>query len=43
MNYCVKCGDPAPDGKEFCWCCDHESKLHRCEDTDEKDQEEKKE
>lgn len=29
MNTCKKCGAPAPEGKEVCWCCGHEGKLHK--------------
>lgn len=32
MNVCIKCGDPAPDRKKYCWCCSH-TKLHPMEDT----------
>ena len=43
VNTCKKCGDPAPSGKDLCWCCEHTPKLHRDEDnTDcEKDKSEK--
>ena len=27
MNTCKKCGEPAPEGRELCWCCRH-TKLH---------------
>lgn len=27
MNKCKKCGEPAPEGRELCWCCQH-TKLH---------------
>ena len=27
MNKCKKCGEPAPEGRELCWCCRH-TKLH---------------
>lgn len=27
MNTCKKCGDPAPEGRDLCWCCRH-TKLH---------------
>ena len=25
---CKKCGDLVPPGKDLCWCCEHEPKLH---------------
>lgn len=25
---CKKCGDPVPNGKTLCWCCEHGPKLH---------------
>lgn len=35
---CPVCGDPVPEGKTLCWCCEHGTKLHKdeqkkCEDS----------
>ena len=27
MNYCKKCGEPAPKGEEYCWLCSHTPTL----------------
>lgn len=35
MNKCKKCGEPAPEGRELCWCCRH-TKLHPTEPQPEK-------
>lgn len=37
MNRCKKCGEPAPEGRELCWCCKH-TKLHPADPKPEKDQ-----
>ena len=29
IKKCEKCGDPVPEGKTLCWCCEHTPKLHR--------------
>jgi len=45
MNTCKICGEPAPEGEEFCWCCKH-TKLHptgpkpETEENEEKQEEE---
>ena len=31
MNTCVKCHEPAPEGHELCWFCEHTTKLHKIE------------
>ena len=28
INKCKQCGDTAPEGKDLCWCCEHDGKLH---------------
>ena len=34
---CPVCGDPVPEGKTLCWCCEHGKKLHsdekKCDDS----------
>lgn len=27
MNYCKKCGEPAPQHHDLCWVCEHDPKL----------------
>ena len=37
MNYCKKCGEPCPDGKDLYWSCSHDGgmgKKYYEEDTE---------
>ena len=34
VNICKSCGDTAPPGKEYCWCCSRSGKLHVMDSCD---------
>ena len=43
LPVCKKCGAPVPaNGKDLCWCCEHESTLHEMPILDNKKADTKK-